>query len=97
MMEVVIDERARQFVRTGGGTAFVRAVVQRCCSGNLRSLEIQTDEPRDAADFEVVLSSDVEVRYFSRSSRQPNQLVIEVTGRRRPRLAAYWDGCAFEM
>lgn len=32
-----------------------------------------------------------------RSGDEPRELLIELRGRRRPRLVAYWDGCAFKI
>jgi hypothetical protein len=34
---------------------------------------------------------------FDRSGRQPHELLVELRGRRRPHLAACWDGCVYKL
>ena len=80
-------------VQTEGGKLFVWARSTRCCAGRLTFLEASTDAP--ALEFRVVGNDGFEVFLDTRLARTPDELHVELHGRRRPRLAAYWDGCAY--
>jgi hypothetical protein len=96
-MEVVISDSARDFLGDHGGVAFVRAHSYRCCSaGSLTLLDIETSAPSDAEHFSAIEVNDVDVRYLVGPLGTPRQLIIEIRGRLRPHLVAYWDGCAFK-
>jgi len=96
-MNVKITDIAKQFVDNHGGKVFVRTKHNRCCSGTLTMLEITTAEPADADRFVACPSSEVDVRYLAGPGVTPSELSIDLKGRRRPRLEAYWDGCRFRL
>ncbi len=80
-------------VQAEGGKLFVWARSTRCCSGSLTFLEAATEAPE--REFRAVGGDGFEVFLDARLARAPEELHVELHGRRRPRLAAYWDGCAY--
>jgi len=94
--EVQSTELAGNFVTSRGGVVFVRAKRSRCCSGTLTTLGIDTVRPMDVAESARESAVGIEVRYAGGASGQPQKLVIELRGKKRRRLAAYWDGCAYK-
>jgi hypothetical protein len=96
-MEVVLSDSAAVFVAARGGVVFVRADQSHCCSGPLTTLKVGTAPPLNSADYVASDVKGIEVKYSGGPSGQPDQLVIELRGKHRPRLAAYWDGCAYKL
>lgn len=100
-MQVVATPEAEAYIAANGGVAYVRSVRHRCCGGGLTVLVASTAAPADAESYEPVGGEGVEVRYrpgaagSTAAGGAPAELLLEVRGRRRPRLCAYWDGCAF--
>lgn len=97
-MEVQISDPARRYLVSHGGTVFVRTHSYRCCSaGSLTLLDVETTPPPDALEFDQVDCGDIDVRFFGGRNGQPGELQIEMRGRFRPHLVAYWDGCAYKI
>ena len=96
-MEVRVTPEARDYVATHGGAVYVRARSTRCCSGSMVSLVATTTTPRDAGRFVAADDPYGVVRYLGDGLGGPAELTIELRGSRRPRLAAYWDGCAYRL
>lgn len=94
-MELAISDEARAFVQARGGALYVRASSLRCCGGALVVLDASTSAPGDARGYVAYPAHGVELYYRGNPDRLPRELVVELKGRRRPRLAAYKDGCAF--
>jgi hypothetical protein len=83
-------------VATRGGTVFLRVRHNRCCSGGLTFLDASTSADRDL-EYETVNAANPEVRLFHLGSVLPEKVSVEVRGKVRPHLVAYWDGCAFRL
>ena len=94
-MRVVASEAAVRRVQSEGGKLFVWAKTVRCCSGRSTHLEAATHAPE--GEFRLVGGDGFEVLLDSRIARPPEELHVELHGRLRPRLAAYWDGCAYVL
>ena len=92
-MRVIAAPEVVQRVRAEGGKLFVWPRSTRCCAGRLTFLETATRAPE--GEFRAVGADGFEVFLDSRLARTPAELHVELHGRRRPRLAAYWDGCAY--
>ncbi len=92
-MRVVAAPEVVDRVQAEGGKLFVWARSTRCCSGSVTFLEAATDAP--AREFRSLGGDGFEVLLDARLARTPDELHVELHGRRRPRLAAYWDGCAY--
>ena len=92
-MKVVASAEAADFVRERGGRLYVWASSERCCSGAHARLRAST-EAAEQRDFAVVPAPGFEV-LFARMGREPEELHVELRGRRRKRVEAYWDNCAW--
>jgi len=92
-MRVIAAPDVVDRVETEGGKLYVWARSTRCCSGRLTFLEAATEAP--AREFRAVGGDGFEVFLDSRLAPLPEELHVELHGRRRPRLAAYWNGCAY--
>jgi hypothetical protein len=92
-VRVVASPAVVRRVQTEGGKLFVWARSTRCCRGSVTFLEASTEAP--AREFRAVGGDAFEVFLDTRLARTPEELHVELHGRRRPRLAAYWDGCAY--
>jgi hypothetical protein len=96
-VQVVASEPAKEYVRSHGGTAYVRARRDRCCTGVLTTLRVTTAPEPGVTDYVPVEAGDIEVMFQGGVSGEPQELVIDIRGLLRQRLAAYWDGCAYKL
>jgi hypothetical protein len=94
-MRVVAPPEAVNRVQAEGGRLFVWPRTTRCCRGRLTYLEAATEAP--AGVFRRVGGDSFEVFLDARMRRAPDELHVELHGRRHPRLAAYWNGCAYVL
>jgi hypothetical protein len=94
-VEVVITDEARDYVAARGGAVFVTVRERSCCSGALVLLNASTDAPPDAGAYASYGGGGIQVFYRGNPRGVPSELVIELHGRRRPRLAAFKNGCAY--
>jgi hypothetical protein len=92
-MRVVAASEVVERVQSEGGKLFVWPRSTRCCSGRLTFLEASTEAPE--REFRAVGGDGFDVFLDTRLARTPEELHVELHGRRRPRLAAYWNGCAY--
>ena len=95
-MDVIVSDSARDFVAAHGGVAYVRPHSYRCCTGALTFLDIDMSPPADSERFSATDTKDVDIRFLLSPLGAPSQLVIDTRGRKRHRLVAYWDGCAYK-
>jgi len=96
-MRVVASDEVRAFVHENGGTLYVSAHRRQCCSGAMTVLEASTRMPPNPDAYFPADPGDPQVQYRMGDSSQPDELVIELKGRRRKRPVAYWNGCAFKI
>jgi hypothetical protein len=99
---VEISSDAAALVRAGGGRLWVWAAHQRmCCAGAPAWMHAATDAPDGLSGFEDVTAAGattgVQVYFRAIGDLRPDVLEIGLQGRRRPRVAAYWDGCLMAM
>ncbi len=96
-MKVVLAEPSvADAIRERGGKLFVRTDARRCCGGGITYL-VTAPEPEpgrtyrrfDAEGFELFLDPGGRVA--------PDELHLDVRGRRRKRIEAYWNGCLYAM
>ncbi len=69
----------------------------RCQAGKMMVLIASTEPPKDHHDFEVFDLDGSEVLFDAARNEPPEELVLEVKGWRKERVAAYWDGLAFPV
>jgi hypothetical protein len=94
--DIELSDQARAFVASRGGTLFLRVRHNRCCSGGLTFLDATTSA-RDGERYETLPSEDPTVRLFHLGSVLPSTVSVEVRGKWRRHLVAYWDGCAYRL
>jgi hypothetical protein len=92
-MEVVASSQARKLVQEQGGRLFVWTKTSRCCRP-MTYLHASTEAP-DRGEFRRLEAEDIELFIAAGNRTLPEILEIDVRGRRRPRIEAYWNGCAF--
>ena len=94
-MKIRATEEVAAAVRERGGRLYVWTSTHRCCTGPLVLLETGSRPPggaarrfstHDAGGFEVLLDAG--------SRRLPDELVLELRGRRR-KVVAFWDDRAW--
>ena len=91
-MRVEASPEAVRLVEEQGGRLFVWATRARCCHGTVTYLETSS-EPGERP-FRRVYSQGIQV-YLEAHLAEPEELVIEASGRRHKHVHAYWDGCAY--
>jgi hypothetical protein len=94
VVDVVVSDEAREYVRAHGGRLFVRTHSHKCCHGSMTLLDVTTVVPSDADHYVPVVANGIDVRFRSPSGAQPHELVVEMRGVFRRHAVAYWDGCA---
>ena len=77
-----------------GGKLYVWARRSRCCHGSVTFLE--TTYERGERPCRRVEGDGIEL-YLDERLGEPDELVVEASGRRRRHLHAYWNGCAYVL
>ncbi len=93
-MKVVAPPELAAHVRAHSGRLFVWTDLRRCCSGGVTHLEAGP-HPVRGRDFRRVGVDGYELWFDPGRLDPPAELHLEVHGRRRPRVKAYWNGCVF--
>ena len=91
-MRVEASREAIQLVDEQGGKLYVWAKKARCCSGAITFLETSSEPGK--RPFRPVAADGFEL-YLDARLGEPDELVIEASGRRRKHVHAYWNGCAY--
>ena len=91
-MRVQASPEAVQLIEDQGGKLYVTAKRSRCCHGSLTFLET-SNEPAERS-YRRVSADEIEL-YLDERLGDPEELVIEVRGRRRKHVHAYWEGCIY--
>jgi hypothetical protein len=97
-VRVQISPDAAALVSASGGELWVWAARPRlCCGGTPALMQAATARPPRLTGFVAIPVPGVALHFRPTAGRQPDVLEIALTGRRRPRVAAYWDGCVMAM
>ncbi len=97
-MRVHVSAKAAELVRQHGGQLWVWAARPRvCCWGTPAYMHAATERPPGLGGFSLVSQAEVEIWFRAPAGRVPDVLEIELHGRRRPRVEAYWDGCRIAL
>jgi hypothetical protein len=95
-MKVVAAPGVGEFVRGRGGALYVRTDPHRCCSGNVTYL-ITRAGPERGREYSRYEAEGFEVFFSSGRLDLPDELHLEVRGRRKKRVEAYWNGCVYAI
>ncbi len=93
-MRVEASAEAIGFVQKQGGKLYVWAKTARCCHGPITYLETSS-EPGERPFRRVDADAEGIELYLDARLADPDELVIETSGRRRKHVHAYWNGCAY--
>ena len=93
-VKVGASREALDFIREHGGRLYVWADRRACCGGT-RFIRSSTERPGRSEGFALIDHDGVELYVKAAAGRLPDELDIGVRGRRRPRVEAYWNGCAY--
>jgi len=101
-VRIDISEAAVQYVVANGGQVWVWAARPRmCCSGAPALMHAATTAPARLSGFTQIAAEattgGLAVYFRTLGGMQPDVLEIAMEGRRRPKVAAYWDGCLMAM
>jgi hypothetical protein len=91
-VRITADPAAEAFIREHGGMVFVRPYRPSCCA-RFVDLEASTEPPRRALEYQREDAGDFLLFFHPSIRSRPEELVVAVRGRRRPRVRVYWDGC----
>ena len=77
-----------------GGMLFVRLSRLASVRGRIRTLEVTTEPPEDALDYQRFETKGF-LLFLQPGVRPPRELHVDAIGWIRRRVAAFWNGCAF--
>lgn len=92
-MRVVASEPASEMIQAHGGRLYVWLKHGRCC-GNVTTLATASEPPAEGAFRKVESGGAFDLYLPAALSRLPDELHLDVSRRRR-RVEAYWNGCAW--
>ena len=95
-MNVVASPEVSAFVRERGGRLFVWTDARRCCGGAMTFLSAGSS-PKDDRSFQRVDAGAFELWFAAGHTSPPDELRLELKGRRHRHVEAYWDGCVFAI
>jgi hypothetical protein len=95
-VRVIASPQVVSKIREQGGRLYVRADRHRCCGGGFTLLDATT-QPPPAGDFERVDAEGFALLLDRSLGNKPAELHIELRGLIRPRIQAYWNGCAYVL
>ncbi len=94
-MKITAADGVREAVRERGGRLYVWTSTHRCCSGPLTLLETGAERPPGVARrFREIDAGGFELLLDMGGQRPPEELVLELRGRRR-KTAAFWNDQAW--
>jgi hypothetical protein len=93
-MRIKASPEARSLIVERGGLLFVRLSRIVSVRGAMRHLLVSTEPPPDALDYQRFETRGF-LLFLQPGIRPPRELHVEVVGRIRRRVAAFWNGCAF--
>jgi hypothetical protein len=100
-MRVEMSAQAAEFISARGGRLWVwTARPQFCCNATPAYMHAATEQPRGLSGFAHLAETEpmgVEILFRPPAGRLPDFLEIDLRGRRRPRVEAYWEGCVMAL
>ena len=92
-MRVVASDSATELIQAQGGRLYVWLRGTHCCHG-MTTLATASEPPAEKAFRRVDSGGRFELYLPAGLTRLPDELHLDL-GRRRRRVDAYWDGCAW--
>jgi hypothetical protein len=95
-MKVIAGPEVVQLIEEQGGQLYVWTDPHSCCSGQMTFL-LAGPRPPLGRLFRRFDAEGFELWFDPGSMDPPDELHLDVKGRRKKRVAAYWNGCAFAI
>lgn len=96
MRVVQATPEVADLIRARGGRIYVWTYTPKCCSGGVTYLATGT-EPERGREFHHVEADGFELYFAHGRMDPPDELILDVKGRRHKRVEAYWNGCVFAI
>ena len=93
-MRILATPEARSLIVDAGGLLFVRLSRLASVRGRIRTLQVTTEPPEDALDYQRFETKGF-LLFLQPGLRPPREIHVNVIGWVRRRVAAFWNGCAF--
>jgi hypothetical protein len=94
-MQLVATQEAVEYVRSHGGALFVWAVTMAYGYHEVFALEASTESPGPGRDFHRIEADGIDVMLDTEGRDLPDELHLQMRGRLRRRVRAYWNGKSF--
>jgi hypothetical protein len=91
----IVSAEAVEFIRREGGRLYVWG--GDVCCGGTRFVKTSTEEPADAPVFHRFDEDGYQLYVKPVHGQLPDELHVDLRGRRRARAQAYWNGCAYVL
>jgi hypothetical protein len=89
------SDDAIELIRRRGGTVWAWPTHHRCCGGLLTLLDASLEQPGGQHRFRQLDGPGFDLCLDTGSKTPPDEIVIELRGRRTKRIEVYWNGCAW--
>ena len=93
-MRILATPEARSMIVDAGGLLFVRLSRLASVRGRIRTLEVTTEPPEDALEYQRFETKGF-LLFLQPGLRAPREIHVATVGWIRRRVAAFWNGCAF--
>ena len=93
-MRILATPEARSMIVDAGGLLFVRLSRLASVRGRIRTLEVTTEPPEDALEYQRFETKGF-LLFLQPGLRAPREIHVSTVGWIRRRVAAFWNGCAF--
>ena len=94
---VTLGDGVAELAASEGGVIYLSLRESRCCSGTLTFLDASTSLRSSRPALRSWSIEGVDVQLVTPVRRFPQEITIEQRGRRRRKLVAYLDGCAYRL
>jgi hypothetical protein len=96
-MKVQISDDALRFVTARDGVLYLRVRQSRCCSGAITYLDASTTAGNGRDRFLPLIGTPLDVQLSDPGLGLPLAVSVELRGKIRSRLVAFWDDCAYRL
>jgi hypothetical protein len=94
-MLLIATPEAVEYIRAHGGALFIWAVTMAYGYDSVFALEASTESPGAGRTFRRIRSQGVDLLLDTGGRELPDELHVQMRGRRRRRIRAYWNGNSF--
>lgn len=96
-MRLEVSPQAAEFVTRHGGQLWVWTERTSCCAATPPIMRTATRQPARPAEFRRMPADGLELWFSPPFGQLPDVLEVDLRGKRRPRVEAYWDGCLLAL